>query len=175
MRGRRSRLLLTGAVLIFIAFAARAASAQTSSSQTKPTEPSDDVVRVETNLVQTDVTVIDKKGHVVSGLKPNQFELRVDSKTQPLSFVEEVVAGGPIEETQLKNAREGKVNATPASPLPAAASDRRPLIFFFVDDVHLASESWARARLLLLNFLDHQMKPNDRVAVVSTSGQIGFL
>ncbi|HEY3579629.1 MAG TPA: VWA domain-containing protein [Pyrinomonadaceae bacterium] len=172
MRSRRSRLLLTSVVLIFIAFAARAASAQT--SQEKPTEPSDDVIRVETNLVQTDVTVIDKKGHVVTGLKPDQFELRVDSKTQPLSFVEEVIAGGPAEETQLKNARDGRVNATPASPLPAD-SDRRPLIFFFVDDVHLAPESWARARALLLNFLDRQMKPNDRVAVVSTSGQIGFL
>src|SRR5690242_12720364 len=168
MRGRRNRLLLTGAVLILIAFAAHPASAQTSSSQTKPTEPSDDVIRVETNLVQTDVTVIDKKGHVVTGLKPNQFELRVDSKTQPLSFVEEVMTGSSAEETQLKNVRDGRVNAAPAPPLPAAP-DRRPLIFFFVDDVHLAPESWVRARSLLLNFLDHQMKPDDRVAVVSTS------
>ena len=165
--------MLISAVVIFIALAVRAASAQTP-SQAKPAEPSDDVIRVETNLVQTDVTVIDKKGRVVTGLKPNQFELRVDSKTQPLSFVEEVIAGGPAEETQLKNVREGRVNAAPALP-PPAASERRPLIFFFVDDVHLAPESWVRARSLLLNFLDHQMKPNDRVAVVSTSGQIGFL
>lgn len=174
MRGRRGRLLINSAVLIFIALGVRSAAAQTS-SQIKPTEPSDDVIRVETNLVQTDVTVVNKKGHVVTGLKPNQFELRVDSKAQPLSFVEEVIAGGPAEETQLKRAREGRVNPTlPASPLPTEF-DRRPLIFFFVDDVHLAPESWARARSLLLNFLDHQMKPNDRVAVVSTSGQIGFL
>lgn len=168
MRGGTRRLLLDSAVLIF---ALSTASAQTS-PQTKPTEPSEDVIRVETNLVQTDVTVVDKKGHVVTGLKPDQFELRVDSKAQTLSFVEEVITGGPAEETQLKSAREGRVNGTPPR---RTESDRRPFIFFFVDDVHLAAEGWARARSLLLNFVDHQMQPNDRVAIVSASGQIGFL
>ena len=173
MRGTSGRFLLHVAVLIFIVASRSSASAQTS-SQTKPTEPAEDVIRVETNLVQTDVTVVDKKGNVVRGLKPNQFELRVDSKTQALSFVEEVISGGPREETQLKRAREGTVKDTPASPL-RTESDRRPLVFFFVDDVHLSGEGWTRARSLLLNFVDHQMKPNDRVAVVATSGQIGFL
>ena len=170
MRGGTRRLLLDSAVLIF---ALSTASAQTS-PQTKPTEPSEDVIRVETNLVQTDVTVVDKKGHVVTGLKPDQFELRVDSKAQTLSFVEEVITGGPAEETQLKSAREGKVNGAPPPPR-RTESHRRPFIFFFVDDVHLAAEGWARARSLLLNFVDHQMQPNDRVAIVSASGQIGFL
>jgi VWFA-related protein len=161
--------LLNGALLIFTL---STASAQTPPQ--KPTDSSDDVIRIETNLVQTDVTVVDKKGRVVTGLKPNQFELRVDSKAQPLSFVEEVITGGVAEETQLKSAREGKVSDAPAPP-PRVESDRRPLIFFFVDDVHLAAEGWARARSLLLNFVDHQMQPNDRVAFVSASGQIGFL
>jgi VWFA-related protein len=154
-------------------FTLSSASAQTP-PQTKPTEPSEDVIRVETNLVQTDVTVVDKKGRVVTGLKPNQFELRVDSKAQTLSFVEEVVTGSLAEETQLKTARERKVGDTPAPPLRTEPA-RRPFIFFFVDDVHLAAEGWSRARSLLLNFVEHQMLPNDRVAIVSASGQIGFL
>ena len=170
MRGGKGRLLLTSAVLMF---ALSSASAQTS-PQTKPTEQSEDVIRVETNLVQTDVTVVDKKGHAVIGLRPSQFELRVDSKAQPLSFVEEVITGGLAEETQLKSARVGKINNAPAPPL-RTESTRRPLIFFFLDDVHLAAEGWARARSLLLNFVEHQMQPNDRAAVVSASGQIGFL
>jgi hypothetical protein len=103
------RFLLHVAVLIFIVASRSAAQ---SSSQTKPTESAEDVIRVETNLAQTDVTVVDRKGHVVTGLKPNQFELRVDSKAQALSFVEEVITGGPREETQLKSVREGRVNGT---------------------------------------------------------------
>jgi VWFA-related protein len=138
-----------------------------------PTKPADDVIRVSTELVQTDVTVVDKKGHVITGLKPEQFELRVDSKPQSLKFFEEVIAGSPEEEKQLAAARQGKSAA--AAPTTNGESDRGQLIFFFVDDVHLAGESWARARSLLLNFLDHKMKPNDRVAIVSASGQIGFL
>ena len=65
MRGGKARLLLNSAVVIFIALIAGPAPAQTP-AQTKPSEPSDEVIRVETNLVQTDVTVVDKKGHVVT-------------------------------------------------------------------------------------------------------------
>lgn len=171
MRGRKVRSPLNIAVLIIIGLTLSTAFAQTP-QQTKPTKPSEDIIRIETNLVQTDVTVVDKKGHVVTGLKPDQFELRVDSKAQSLTFVEEVITGSPAEERQLK--RDGRASDTPPSPT-RAESDRRPFIFFFVDDLHLGGEGWTRARSLLLNFLDHQMKPNDRVAIVSTSGQIGFL
>jgi VWFA-related protein len=141
-------------------------------AQTKPAEPADDVVRINTNLVQTDVTVVDRHGHVVTGLKSDQFELRVDSKPQSLTFFEEVVAGSADEERKLGAAHEGK-SAVVATP--DVAANLGQLIFFFVDDVHLSGESWARARSLLLNFLDHNMKPNDRVAIVSASGQVGFL
>jgi VWFA-related protein len=141
---------------------------------TKPSEPADDVIRINTDLVQTDVTVVDKHGHVITGLKPETFDLRVDSKSAPLTFFEEVIAGSPEEEKQLKAAREGKT-ANLVTPATSVDLNRGQLIFFFVDDVHLAGDGWARARSLLLNFLDHRMKPNDRVAIISTSGQIGFL
>jgi VWFA-related protein len=144
-------------------------------AQTKPTEPADDVVRIKTELVQTDVTVVDKKGRVVTGLKPEQFELRVDSKPQSMNFFEEVMAGSSEEEKQLKAAREGKSAIVAAAETANRESNQGQLIFFFVDDVHLAGGSWSRARSLLLNFVDHKMKDNDRVAIVSTTGQIGFL
>jgi VWFA-related protein len=173
MRGRKDQFPLNIAVLILIVVSLSSAFAQTP-PQTKPTKSLEDIIRVETNLVQTDVTVVDKSGHVVTGLKPNQFELRVDSKPQELSFVEEVITGGPAEETQLKTVGNRTLNNTSPST-PRTESDRRPFIFFFVDDLHLAGEGSARARSLLLNFLEQQMKANDRVAVVSASGQIGFL
>ncbi len=134
---------------------------------------SDDVVRVKTELVQTDITVVDKRGRVVSGLSANELELRVDSKLQPLSFFEEVTAGSVDEEKQLAAARKGDAAKLPNTPSPGI--DRGRVIFFFVDDVHLTSESLTRARSVLTQFVDNKMTAKDRVAVVSTSGQIGFL
>src|ERR1044072_7063413 len=61
-------------------------------AQTKPEKPveQDDVIRVNTELVQTDVMVFDKQGRCVDGLKAEQFELKVDKKPQTISFFERV-------------------------------------------------------------------------------------
>jgi VWFA-related protein len=137
---------------------------------------SDDVVRVKTELVQTDITVVDKQGRFVSGLSANDLELRVDSKLQPLSFFEEVTAGSVDEEKQLTAARKGdKAALAKLQRTSTSRTDRGRVIFFFVDDVHLTSESLPRARSVITNFVENKMTARDQVAVVSTSGQIGFL
>src|SRR4030095_1695682 len=118
-------------------------------AQTKPAEPAADVIRVNTDLVQTDVTVVDKKGHAITSLKPEQFELRIDSRPQSLTFFEEVVAGSPEEEKQLNAARAGKSAA--GVPTATSESNGGQLIFFFVDDVHLTGESWSRASSFFCN------------------------
>ena len=140
-----------------------------------PQQP-DDVVRVKTELVQTDLTVVDKRGHLIGGLTANDFELRVDSKLQPLSFFEEVATGSAAEEKQLSAARKGDTAALATLKERAdSATDRGRIIFFFVDDVHLTGESLTRARSAINHFVENKMTAKDRVAVVSTSGQIGFL
>ena len=68
-------------------------------------EQDEDVVRINTELVQTDVMVFDKSGRFVDGLKPEQFELRVDGKAQAVSFFERVAAGSANEEAQLAASR----------------------------------------------------------------------
>jgi VWFA-related protein len=140
------------------------------------TGPADDVVLVKTELVQTDVTVVDKRGRFVDGLKPEQFELRVDNKLQPLAFFEQVAAGSAAEEKQLAAARKADTGPVARQKDKSASEpERGRLIFFFVDDVHLAGDSLTRARSLLSHFVEDKMTANDRVAIVSTSGQIGFL
>ena len=141
-------------------------------TQTPQREQPDDVLRVKTELVQTDVIVVDKHGRFVDGLTANDFELRVDSKLQPLSFFEQVVTGSVDEEQQLTAARK---RDTPAKLQPTSKTDRGRVIFFFVDDIHLTAEGLTRARSLLTHFVENKMTAKDRVAVVSTSGQIGFL
>ncbi len=147
---------------------------KTSGQKQTATGPGDEVVRVRTELVQTDLTVVDKRGRFVDGLKSEQFELRVDNKLQRLSFFEQVATGSAAEEKQLAAARKAGTAPVPRDT-SAPESDRGRAIFFFVDDVHLAGDSMTRARSLLAHFVEDKMAANDRVAIVTTSGQIGFL
>ena len=52
----------------------------------QPQEPADDVVRVRTDLVQTSVGVVDKRGKFVDNLGAADFELRIDGKPSPVLF-----------------------------------------------------------------------------------------
>jgi VWFA-related protein len=128
----------------------------------------DDVVRVNTELVQTDVMVFDKKGKFVDGLKAEQFALKIDNKPQPISFFERVASANSRE------ARKAQENTGASLANSSAAAPGRTLIFF-IDDLHLAPESLARARKALLEFIDHGMGEKDQAAITSPSGQIGFL
>src|SRR6266478_81697 len=62
--------------------------AQTTSSSTQ--QPTEDVVRVNTELVQTDVMVFDRRGRFVDGLKPEQFVLTLNGEAKPISFFDRV-------------------------------------------------------------------------------------
>src|ERR1700694_4526239 len=90
------QILKMSCTILLGALCLGAGSAQVPAQSQKPPskqEQADDVVRVKTELVQTDVTVIDKRGRVVAGLKPEQFELRVDSKPPDSRFFRTGVYG----------------------------------------------------------------------------------
>lgn len=145
-------------------------------TQNKLEAQDDDVLRIKTELVQTDVTVFDKQGRFVEGLRPEQFELSLDGKSQSISFFERVAAGSAREAAQMAAARSGssKGSEQSSTALPGSSSQGR-VIFFFLDDLHLREASLVRARKALSEFVENQMSQNDRVAIVSASGQIGFL
>jgi VWFA-related protein len=135
-----------------------------------------DVVRINTELVQTGVMVFDKHGKFVDGLKRDQFELRVDGKPVQFSSFDRVTAWTAEEEKQILAATSNVAKTTEAPiNLPTATSPRGRTIIFFIDDLHLSLDSLARTRGALNHFLDNEMTPLDQVAFTSASGQIGFL
>ena len=143
------------------------------SAQTKPAQEQEDVIRVNTELVQTDVMVFDKKGHFVDGLKADDFALKIDGKSHPVSFFERVTSGSPADKKNEPSTPSSSVTTPSAStPLTAAASRGR-VVIFFVDDFHLAPASLVRTRKALLEFIDHGMNDKDMIAITSSSGQIG--
>lgn len=135
-------------------------------------QQSDDVVRINTELVQTDVMIFDRHGQFVSGLKPDQFVLTLNGTPKKISIFEAVGGNKDSQEARVAGPQatiNGRVGEA------AAVSQSGRIIFFFVDDLHLNGESLARARKALLNFVEQRLSPEDRVAIVSSSGQIGFL
>ena len=144
----------------------------TSSIAQQPQKPqSDDVLRVTTDLVQTAITVVDKNGRFVEGLNRDQFELLVDGKPRPISFFEQVTSGS-AREAQL--AAPGRTLGPTSQPVRAPAVHGRRIVFF-IDDLHLSLDSLTRTKKMLRQFLDRELSSRDSVAIVSASGQIGFL
>jgi len=129
-----------------------------------------EVIRTKTELVQTAITVLDKKGHFVEGLQRDQFQLVVDGKPRPVAFFERVAAGSP-RELEIAALNE---NAKTEKPITAPRIPGRTIVFF-IDDLHLSPDSMNRTRMMLQRFLDREMSSKDNVAILTASGQVGFL
>jgi VWFA-related protein len=143
-------------------------------AQQQPTAPQNqDVIRTNTELVQTGVTVVDSHGNFVNGLKQEQFELIVEGKPQTISFFEEVEAGSDRERQVTLPSRETKDQ--PAERTSSTSDSHGRTIIFFIDDLHLSLDSLNRTRKMLAQFIDHEMIETDRVAIASPSDDIGFL
>ncbi|MCD9185494.1 MAG: VWA domain-containing protein [Pyrinomonadaceae bacterium] len=149
-----SRLLLTVSLLFTTAIG-------------QQDDPDPDEVRISTDLFQASVVILDKNDRPVEGLKPEQFELKVDGKVRPIEFFEanstgQIVSGADGTETPQAN-----INSK------AILSERK--IIFFLDDLHLAPDSLNRTRSAIKKFTDDNMLPLDQILVVTSSGRLGFL
>src|ERR1044072_844310 len=142
----------------------------TATAQTTTQKPQDDVVRVYTELVQTDVMVFDKGGKFVSGLKADNFELRVDGKPREIQAFEQISAGSD-EESQLAAAR-GATAVNLKRPVPL---DRGRIVFFYIDDLHIALAGVQATKKTITSFIEKEMGQNDQAEIATASGQIGFL
>lgn len=177
---RGPRLLLQALVLCLVAFAtfARAQQPQAQPRQTPAQPPQDDVVRVESDLVNTDVMVFDKSGKFVGGLGREQFQVTVDGKPVPVAFFEQVEGGAAPASPARATPANGATPANAAAPAAAAAAPRPArgrYVAFFLDDVHLSPTSLERVRKTVANFLERGMGPDDHVMIATATGQLGFL
>src|SRR5436190_6127417 len=108
----RVRALFAFVALIILSLPAASANGQNPPPQKTP-EP-DDVIRVNSELVQTDVMVFDKQGKFVNTLQREDFQLRIDGKPRTVEFFERITAGIKNEDAQLSAARGPGASGTPA-------------------------------------------------------------
>ena len=161
-------------VPLFLASFALALHVAAQEPQKEKPPPPDDVIRVFTDVVQTDVMVFNKQGRFVNGLKREDFALRVNGQLQPIEFFDQVSAGSASEEAKLSGRSASSTNSSTNSSRPASLDRGRP-IFFYVDDFHLSAGDLILLRKALLKFIDDDLGQNDEAIITSASGQIGFL
>ena len=160
---------------IFSLFVAAIFAVSIFGQQTSPTPATDEqVVKISTDLIQIDVTVTDKDGHVVTGLTPDDFEIFENGDKQSISnfsFVSKIAGGATVAGG---NATQGQPAAVaPTAPLQRGSVARTVAIV--VDDLNLSFPSIVFTRRALKKFVDEQMQPGDLVAIIRTGGGVGAL
>ncbi len=143
-------------------------------------QPADYTFRVQTDLVLVNVTVRDKSGNLIRGLKPEDFTILEDNKPQKVvSFdVENIdaVANQDVAQTKLlpgPPTAEGSAAsaATSASGSANQFKDRRLIVLFF-DLSAMEPDEIDRAITSAEHYVDTQMAPADLVSIVSLGSSL---
>jgi len=134
-----------------------------------------DVVRITTELVQTDVVVTDKNEQIIPDLKLADFEVFENGKKQELQFMEFVSIDEAGRSEGTANIARIAPGIDASVPKDVTARDVRRIIGFIIDDVTIPSKDMSRVREMLNNFVDTKMREGDLVAIVRTFGGKGLL
>ena len=131
------------------------------------------VIRITVNLVQVDAVVTDSKGHQVTNLRPEDFEILEDGRPQTITNFSYIVTAKP--------AGGGAHPATPPAapgmitvpPVRLEPEQVRRSIVVLVDDLHITFQDMYYVRRALTKFIDDAIQPGDLVAILHTSGGLG--
>jgi VWFA-related protein len=166
-------------------------------AQTAPPAAPKGVVKfgATTQLVVVDVTVKDKSGNPIKGLKPADFNITEDGKKQDIKIftfqeLEETVNPEPVPAKAAAPAPKAPdAPPTPAAPVVKSVTanqiapskpgevkykDRRLLVMFF-DMTSMPIQDQIRAQTAAQKFLKTQMTPSDLMAVMTFSSDLKVL
>src|ERR1044072_3395742 len=171
MKRRLPLVLLISSLLVVGALGQQPAPTPTPTQQQNE---SDDVVRINTNLVQVDAVITNKSGKAGPDLKPEEIEILEDGRQQKITHFSYNVTQTRAAPTETVSAPESK----PLGPMPTQRikpEEVRRTIALVVDDLGLSFQSTYQVRRALKKFVDEQMQPGDLVAIIRTSGGMGAL
>src|SRR5208282_5551336 len=140
-------------------------------------QQTDYVFHAETDVVLVNVTVKDKSGKFVPGMKPEDFTILEDNKPQKIvSFDVENVDAVPAQDVaQVKPLPDAA--SSPTSPAATAIDtsaqfkDRRLIVLFF-DLSAMEPDEIDRAVTSAEHYVDAQMAPADLVSIVSLGSSL---
>jgi VWFA-related protein len=127
-------------------------------------------LKTRVNLVQVSVVLRDAKGRAVGNLRKEDFQLLDDRKLQPIkSFSVEQSGMAKAEQAPTQGSNGIAAAALAESHKPASAPERD--VAYLFDDLHSAMEDLAAAKESAGKQLVG-LRAGDRVAVISTSGEV---
>jgi VWFA-related protein len=140
-------------------------------------EPSDYLFYAQSDLVLVNVTVRDKTGKFVLGLKPENFTVLEDNKPQKIvSFdVENIDVVPPLDVTQAKplpTLAPGRTSPAASQPDTATQFKDRRLIVLFFDLSAMEPDEIDHAVTSAEHYIDTQMAPADLVSIISLGSSL---
>jgi len=141
-------------------------------------------ISTEVNLKIVNITVKDKSGKVIPNLKPSDFTVLEDGKPQEVKVFEfqkldsdQPLPAVPADKPMAAAPAAPVAAVAPAAPKPAAPKtpapkpiirfqDRR-LVAMLFDFSTMATVEQARAQKSAIDFIEHQLKPADLVAIMT--------
>jgi len=118
----------------------------------------DDVIRITTSLVQTDIIVTDKNDQIIPDLKLEDFELYDNGKKQDLKFMEFVsIDSGRRTEGTLPPGARAATEAEAETTAGVTARNIKRITAFVIDDLTIPIEDVQAVRKLLFDFVDNKM------------------
>lgn len=131
-------------------------------------------IRAETVVVPVRVVVRDNKGRAVAELKKEDFKLYQDGKQQDIANFTAVsrsraATGGATNSATATSVSSAPTLFSSVNVSPASAPESRFIALFF-DDAHLYFADIAQTRTAAEKYIS-TLRPTDRVAIVTTSGQ----
>ncbi len=137
-------------------------------SQTKKPLNEDDVIKVNSNLVNFDVTVRDKKGKVVTDLKADDFTITENGVKQKIEFFDATLAG-PRE-----NEGPNTSSSNPTSPPPTSVLPRN-VVSLVLDGQTTESTNLKPVRDGIINYVRNRITNDDSVALFAIAGGLQLL
>jgi VWFA-related protein len=136
------------------------------------------------NLVPVRVVVHDSSGHAVENLRKEDFQIKQDGQAQFITHFSVETPGSASNQVARGEAIPVPPDAAAYSPADATAdAGAKPgagsgsltmpsrFVALLFDDTHLETGDLQRTKIAALRFIETSVKPNERLAVYTISGQ----
>ncbi len=124
------------------------------------------------NLVEVDVSVVDRDGRPVTDLVSSDFQVLEDGRPQTIQAMYLATADSVLL-AQPAPTRPAESAATPAVIVPGRRALAQRLYVFVIDEAHLSAAGFRRTREAIESFLRDGLTPADAAGIVAGGQMLG--